>query len=142
MRRVGKGRVAYVAGEVFAAYQVKNPWNLKHVVKNLLLNCLLVEDRVVDVEAPAWLEVVLMQQPERFLVHLVNHHGNRPVDGNNVCVEHVLPVREVTVRLQRAARPTQVTLEPGGRSAAWEYANGYLQVHVPEVRIHTAIAVS
>jgi hypothetical protein len=107
VRRVGKGWAAYLAGEVFHAYQVKNQWNLKHVVANLLR--LLVEDWAVKVNAPAWLEIVLMRQAaalagtekERTLIHLVSHHGNRPVDGNNVCVERVLPVRDVTVRLRR-----------------------------------------
>jgi hypothetical protein len=147
VRRVGKGWAAYMAGEVFSAYQVKNQWNLKHVVANLLR--LLVEDSLIEVDAPAWLEVVLMRQAatfagtkkERTLVHLVNHHGNRPVDGNNVCVEQVLPVRDVMVRLRRAARPAQVTLEPGGQPVDWTYADGIVEACISEVYIHTAIAV-
>ena len=63
------------------------------------------------------------------------------MDRNNVCVEQVLPVRGVTVRLRCETQPTQVTLEPGGLAAAWEYADGVLTVSVPEVTIHTAIAV-
>jgi hypothetical protein len=144
---VGKGWAAYLAGEVFSAYQVKNQWNLKHVVANLLR--LLVKDSWIEVDAPAWLEVVLMQQAaafsgtemDRTLIHLVNHHGNRPVDGNNVCVEQVLPVRDVTVRLRRATRPVQVTLEPGGQSADWTYADDVVEVSIPEVYIHTVVAV-
>ena len=147
LRRVGKGWAAYLASEVFCAYQVKNQWNLKHIVANLLH--LLVEDPWIDVDAPAWLEVVLMRQAapvgeterDRTLVHLVNHHGNRPVDRNNVCVEQVLPVRDVTVRLWRATRPVQVTLEPGGQSANWKYADGVVEVSIPEVYIHIAVAV-
>ena len=139
LRRVGKGWAAYLAGEVFHAYQVKNQWNFKHIVANLLH--VLIEDPLVEVEAPAWLEVVLMRQPDRTLVHMVNHHGNRPVDGNNVCVEQVLPVRGIEVRIRRATRPAQVTLEPGGWTATWAYADGVLEVDVPEVSIHTAIAV-
>ena len=104
---------------------------------------------MIEVDAPAWLEVVLMRQAaalagteqDRTLIHLVNHHGNRPVDRNNVCVEQVLPVRDVTVRLRRATRPVQVTLEPGGQSANWKYADGIVKVSIPEVHIHTTIAV-
>jgi hypothetical protein len=92
---------------------------------------------------------VLMAQPatvggtevERTLVHLVNHHGNRPVDGNNVCVEQVLPVRDVTVRLCHAKRPAQVTLEPGDQVPEWRYVGGMVEVRVPEVTIHAAIAI-
>jgi hypothetical protein len=147
LRRVGKGWAAYLAGEVFHAYQVKNQWNLKHVVANLLQ--MLIEEPLVRVDAPAWLEVVLMKQAaaiagtekERTLVHLVNHHGNRPVDRNNVCVEQVLSVRDVTVRLEHGTPPTQVTLEPGGQAAEWRYVDGVVEVRIPEVYIHTAIAV-
>jgi hypothetical protein len=130
---------------VFHGYQVKNQWNLKHIVANLL--GVLIEEPLVRVEAPAWLEVVVMKQGaeaagrERMVVHLVNHHGNRPVDGNNLCVEQVLPVRDVTVRLARPTPPAKVTLEPQGLVPAWTYDSGVVEVRVPEVYIHTAIAV-
>jgi hypothetical protein len=75
-------------------------------------------------------------------VHLVNHHGNRPVDGNNVCVEQVLLVRDIQVQLALDAAPKQVTLEPGGREVSWVYDRGRLNVSVPEVEIHRAIAIS
>lgn len=148
VRRVGKGWAAYLASEVFHGYQVKNQWNLKHVVANLFH--MLIEEPLVRVDAPAWLEVVLMAQPagsggtavDRTLVHLVNHHANRPVDGNNVCVEQVLPVRAVTVRFRRATRPAAVTLEPGGQVPGWRYVDGVVEVRVPEVAIHTAIAIA
>lgn len=147
LRRVGKGWVAYIASEVFHAYQVKNQWNLKHILANLLDR--LIQEPLVQVDAPAWVEVVVMRQAadpvgaweERTLVHLVNHHGNRPVDGNNVCVEQVLPVRDVTVRLAWPIQPAKVTLEPEGLVPAWSYGGGVVEVRVPEVYIHTAIAV-
>jgi hypothetical protein len=130
---------------VFHGFQVKNEWNLKHIVANLLGT--LIEKPLVGVDAPAWLEVVLMRQPAgtagvaRTLIHLVNHHGNRPVDGNNVCVEQVLPLRDVRVRLAHAGRPAQVTLQPEGQVPYWTYEGGILEVRVPEVYIHTAVAV-
>lgn len=146
VRRVGQGWAAYIAGEVFHAYQVKNQWNLKQIVANLLN--LLVPQPLVEVLAPAWLEVALMRQVaseegerERVLVHLVNHHGNRPVDRINYCLEQVLPVRDVRVRLRYASKPNRVTLEPGGQWVEWTYSDGVIDVRVPEVRIHTAIVV-
>jgi hypothetical protein len=145
VRRVGKGCAAYIAGQVFRGYQTKNQWNLKHIVANLLQ--LLIEKPLVAVEAPAWVEVVLMEQPTptgatRLLVHLVNHHGNRPVDKNNVCVEQVLPVRGVVVRLRCEQRPSAVTLEPGSGVCRWSWRRGLLTVRVPQVQIHTAVAVA
>lgn len=147
VRQVGNGHAAYIAGEVFQAYQVKNQWNLKHIVANLLN--LLIAEPMVEVDAPAWLEVVLMRQPssnpgsrERTLVHLVNHHGWRPVDGNNYCLEQVLPVLGVTLRLRRSTQPIRVTLEPGTRSADWGYSDGIVKVRLPKIDIHTAVAIA
>ena len=72
---------------------------------------------------------------------MINHHGNRPVDRNNYCLEQVLPVRDVHVRVRHPRRPDRVTLEPGDRRAEWTYADGIVDVHVPEVQIHTAIVM-
>ena len=75
------------------------------------------------------------------LVHLVNHHGNRPVDRNNYCLEQVLPVRDVQVRLRYPTKPDQVTLEPGGPCVEWTYSDGVIDVRVPDLKIHTAIVI-
>ncbi|MCL5997407.1 MAG: beta-galactosidase trimerization domain-containing protein [Chloroflexi bacterium] len=149
LRRVGKGWAVYIAGEVFHAYQVKNQWNLKHIVANLLR--LTIPDPLVSVDAPAWLEVVLMRQTadraphasqrDRLLVHLVNQHGDRAVDGNNYCLEQIVPVRDVVVRVRTPGRPNGVTLEPDGAVPQWSYANGVVTVQVPEVAIHRIVAL-
>lgn len=147
LRRVGKGWAAYLAGQVFYAYQVKNQWNLKHVVANLLR--MTVSDPPITVEAPAWLEIVLMRQPaecapggrERVLVHLVNQHGDRPVDGNNRCVEQILPVRDVRLQMRCTERPKRVTLEPEGVSPVWQYSNGTVSVEISQVDVHVVVAI-
>lgn len=148
-RRIGKGWAVYIAGDVFRAYQVKNQWNLKHIVANLLQT--LIPDPLVTVEAPAWLEVVLMRQlaestpagRERMLVHLMNRHGGRPIDGNNYCLERTdcLPVHDVTVHVRMASQPNHVSLEPEGSVPQWSYTNSILSVQVPEVAIHRIVVI-
>ncbi len=146
VRPYGQGWACYLAGDLFRAYQAKNNWNLKHVVANLLRA--LAPDLPVEVEAPAWLEVVLTRQPAtaqrppRRLVHLVNHHGNRPVDGNNVCVESVLPVRDVTVRLRVDSQPNAVRLQPDGVEPVWSLEDGTLVVEIPQVDVHAILEIS
>ena len=145
-RPYGQGWACYLAGDLFRAYQAKNNWNLKHMVAHLLRA--LVPDLPIEVDAPAWLEVVLMRQPataqrrSRRLVHLVNHHGNRPVDGNNLCVESVLPVRDVTVRLRVESQPNAVRLQPDGVEPAWSVEDGTLVVEIPQVDVHTILEIS
>ena len=142
VRRVGKGHAAYVAAEIFHAYQVKNQWNMKHVAANLIR--LLAPRLPIEIKAPAWLEVVHTRQEAlgRELVHLINSHGNRPVDGNGVCIEQVLPVCGVTVRLRRRERPKRVTSEPSGEALGWTWDEGIVTIQVPQVDIHLAICVS
>jgi len=140
LRRVGAGFAAYLAGDVCHAYQVKNQWNCKHLVANLL--DALRPEPPVRVAAPAWLEVVLMRQPGRLLVHLLNQHGDSAVDTNFRTVEEVLPVRGVRVEVRAAQKPAAVTLEPGGIVPEWSFADGVVTVAVPEVVLHTAVVVS
>ncbi|OGV69836.1 MAG: hypothetical protein A3K19_28960 [Lentisphaerae bacterium RIFOXYB12_FULL_65_16] len=147
LRRVGKGWAAYIATDVFHAYRIKNQWTLKHIVANLLR--LMIPDPPVSVTAPTWLEVVLMRQPAesapnratRLLVHLVNHHGDMPGDGNGRCTEYVPPVQDVTVQVPCAKRPAHVTLEPDGTVPKWKFAKGIVTVRVPEVAIHRVVAI-
>lgn len=146
-RRVGKGTAIWIAGEVFRGLQTHGQWCVKPIVANLLKAAM--GAPLVRVEAPAWLEITLMRQGRRTIVHLVNHHGNRALldrhagtDANNLYPEQILPVPHVTVHLARAARPAKVTLEPGAQEAHWTYADGFVRVVVPEVHIHRAVTVS
>ena len=138
-RRLGKGTAIYIAGQVFRGFQTEGQWCLKPIVANLLNAS--IGPPLVRLESPAWLEVALMRQGQRTLVHLVNPHSNRPVDGNYVCAEQILPVHDIVVHLARASRPARVRLEPEGAEPGWSYANGVLQVRVPRIKIHTAIVV-
>ncbi len=140
LRHAGKGWAAFLAADVFRAYQAKNQWNLKHIIANLL--DLVVPDPPVRVASPAWLDVSLMRQPTgRLIVHLVNPHGPRPVDGNNYCLEDAVPVRQISVSIRTSKRPARITLEPEGELPMWSYAGGVATVQVPEVAIHRAVVL-
>ena len=142
-RRVGKGAVSYISFDIFEAYHAKNVWPLKRVVSSLIRK--LSPAFPIRLESPAWLEVALSEQSTesggRTIVHLVNHHGNRPAEGNNLCIEETLPVRDVVLTIRRDQRPEKVTLEPGGTIPEWRYEGGQVTIKIPEVEIHTAIVV-
>ena len=145
LRRVGKGFACWIAGDVFHAYQVKNQWNLKHLVANLLSVTL--GDAMIRVRSAAWLEVSLAEQTmpggkRRTLIHLVNWHGNRPADLGALCIEETHAVSDVEVRYPCAVRPAEVLLEPGGLRPRWSYGDGAVTVSVPRVEAHVAIALA
>ena len=147
LRPVGKGWAAYVAGEVFHAFQSKNQWNLKHIMANLVR--MTTPDPLVEVVTPAWLEVVLMRQPaatapghrERLLVHLVNQHGDRPVDGVCRCSEQIPFVSDIIVRVRLPKAPRSVHLEPEGIEVRWTYIDGVVTVPVAGVAVHRTVVV-
>ncbi len=140
-RRVGKGAVSYIPFDIFHAYHAKNVWPLKRVVSSLIRK--LSPDFPIRLESPAWLEVALSKQAtasgSRTIVHLVNHHGNRPADGNDLCIEETLPVRDVVLTIRMEKKPEKVTLEPGGATPEWRHESGQVKIEIPEVEIHTAV---
>ena len=146
-RRLGKGSAIWIAGEVFTGFHAYGQWNLRPIVANLVRLGSGARP-LVEVESPVWLEVSVMRQGGRTLVHLVNQQGGRTVldrgagvDRNNAWPEQILPVPGVTVHLACASRPRKVTLEPEGTTVQWSYRDGVLRVPVPEVHIHRAVSV-
>lgn len=139
LKRFGKGYASYIAGQIFRGYQVKNQWNLKHIVANLL--SLTIQKKLVEVESHPWAEVVLCHRDNETIVHFINHHGDRPVDGNNLCIEEIPPIRDIKVKLRINFLPQKVTLEPGGIKLDVSYSNGILAINVPEIYIHSAIVI-
>jgi hypothetical protein len=146
---VGAGQAIYVAPELFNAYQTNNQWNSKLLMANLIRAT--APQPPVTVRSELWLEVVPRRRQGELIVHLVNHHGDRPVQNafspsaehplQFACVQYIPPVRDVAVEIPLPRAPRQVTLEPGGAQPEWSYTDGLLVVEVPKVDIHTAICV-
>ncbi len=138
LRKAGKGYAIYIAGQVFRAYQKNNQWNIKGIVDNLFR--MTVKKRIIEINTPVWLEVVLTRQDKRTIIHLINHHGDRPVDKNYACTEKVPAVRDIKIKIL-CERPVKVVLEPGRVKTRWSWKNGILQVCVDEVDIHRAVVI-
>lgn len=138
LRRVGKGTVIYIAGQIFKAYQKNNQWNIKKIVASLLK--MTIKEKIIQIDSPVWLEVVLMSREKQIIVHLINHHGDRPVDKNYVCTEQIPIVKDVHIKIA-CSKPRNVILEPGKITNKWKYKDGVLEVHIAEVHMHTAVVV-
>jgi hypothetical protein len=144
LNRVGKGYASYIACDIFYAFQQRNQWNLKHIVSNLIDRTLAVKP--ITVESDAWVEVVTARQSlpgggKRRLVHLVNWHGSRPVDGNPVLLEQLVPVHGITAIIAHGKEPSEVRLEPQGVVPEWTYEDGKITVRIDKLDIQTAIAI-
>jgi len=147
VRRVGKGCAVYVAPDLFKAYQTNNQWNAKLILRNVISATAAAPP--ARVEAPMWLEVVTMQRPGEKIVHLVNHHGDRPIQNSlapgsqlqYACTQSIPPIGPVEVRIACEQKPKVVSLEPGSVQPEWAYEQGRVTVQVPSVDIHLAIRI-
>jgi hypothetical protein len=145
LNRFGQGRAAYICGNVFFGYLMDSEWNLKHIIRNLLN--LVLPEKLVEIEGPNRVEVVLTQRGRERMVHLINQDGDRPLAGSHprayaICItEQILPIFDIGVKVKYAGRPRQVTLEPGGRSLEWRAENGMVSFRVPRLDIHACVLI-
>jgi hypothetical protein len=94
---------------------------------------------MVRVEGPPTLEVSLRRKQGRLLLHIINCTGMQ-VSGEYVAGDFIPPVGPVRITVKLPQRPPKVTLEPGGRVIAGEYANGEWTGTVERLEIHNVVA--
>jgi hypothetical protein len=145
VRQVGNGHAVYFAGDLFGAYDNKNQWNIKNIIRNMIDN--LVEgNKPVGITSPAWLETVLAKKIERdgrekTIIHLINHHGSFCSNGKVRFLERVIPINDVKMKIRTAKKPKTVTLEPEHEELGWQYEKGFLVVDGFSVGIHSAVVI-
>ena len=71
-RKVGNGRVIYVAAPVFDIYASMGYTAMREIVSDLLDRLIEPGERLAQVDAPVTLEVSVNRQDERLIVHLVH----------------------------------------------------------------------
>jgi hypothetical protein len=71
-------------------------------------------------------------------VHVLHYAVERRTPDIDI-VEDVLPLSNLKLGLRAEARPRQVSLAPQRQSLKFDYADGYAQVVIPEVRGHQMV---
>ncbi len=139
-RDVGQGCAIYMAGQFFRAFHVKQQWNIKNIIVNLLENVL--PKRFVECRAGELVEVVPTRQNDDYVVHLVNYQGQYPIGGGrNVATERIPPVRNISLRIRLGYAPSSVRWEPSGVKLNYTYADGIVEIEIPELHIHGAVVI-
>lgn len=91
----GKGESLYFAGRMFVSFMhTHSPWLLKIMMNSLDY---LDNDALLKVEAPASVQVYLLKQPGRYILHLVNINDAK-LDVSGSFMERMIPVHNVKVR--------------------------------------------
>jgi len=138
LNQYGRGKVIFIAGEIFKTYWEKNDPYLKYLIRNLVN--LVTSDKLLEVKAPPCLEVSLFQKENKKILHLVNSHTEKVLSGISFA-EFIPPIYGIKVRLKIERKPKEIIQQPEKKRIEFTYKEGYIEFKVPEVKIHTAIEV-
>ena len=141
----GKGKVIYVSCPIFKAYWRMNmPW-LRTICLNLIRKA--VSDTILETDAPPSVEISLMKQKNRIIVHLINYHAEKRggkieplLEAYSEVVESIPPIHNITVKL-KMEKPREVYLAPEKEAAEWKCEEGWIKITVPELKIHRMIVL-
>jgi hypothetical protein len=141
-RRVGKGKVVYLASGIDAAL-----WSYSYPYQRRLLASALAWAAAapppVAVQAPMCVHATYYTQDadRRVVVHLFNglnttaHHGHPAADVP--LREETIPIPGIVVRFDKA--PRRAHLKPGGRALAVRFDGGRATVEVPPLALHALV---
>ncbi len=135
----GKGQAAYIAQDIFYAYNKCGQWNLKNMFRNLVNE--LIDEKLVEIEAPGMVEVVLNSKGENLHLNLVNHYREKPTKESNSIAEKIVPVYDIGVRVKSIKPVKSITLVPGDVSVEYKIRDGYVSFTVPKLHIHTIAVI-
>jgi hypothetical protein len=100
------------------------------------------ESPVVEIDAPDFVDVTLMVQPRRKLVHLVNFPLDKPLNtGWRHIGRNVVPVSNIAVKLSLAdaERVREVRLATSEQVLPVQVASGRAEVVVPHLIDHEIV---
>jgi beta-galactosidase GanA len=139
LNQYGKGKAVFLSNDIFYAYAHRSQWNLKNLFRNILM--MINPEKLIEVEAPGIVEVVLAGKDQMTQVHLVNHYREKALEGAITIVEKVLPVYDIGIKIRKETEPASVRLQPGGAELDWSYRDGYVSFHVPKLEIYSIVEI-
>ncbi|MBD2703156.1 beta-galactosidase trimerization domain-containing protein [Spirosoma sp. BT702] len=138
LRQVGKGRVAYIPGDLDRSF-----WQLLSVDHGQLLsnvvNWALDEEPVASVTGPGVIDVTVWRQDKSMTVHLVNLTNPMMMKGP---FRELIPVEAgVSVQVPTGANVTGVSLLMSGQKPKFERNGNRITVVVPKILDHEIVAL-
>ncbi len=162
--RCGEGACVYCNVPIFRTFWENNTPQYRHIVENLL-NHLLQGRRMVEVDAGPSVDVSLMVQSDRFILHLINYHAERRavlpllMDQDDILnrgavtpypqppesydrlpshevIEEIPPRYDIGVRVRLPRPPSRAYFAPSLAQLPYRQEAGVYHFVVPELRIH------
>ncbi|MCO6450978.1 MAG: beta-galactosidase trimerization domain-containing protein [Caldilineales bacterium] len=140
VRRLGEGRVMYMAVDPFASYRHDGHHLARLLIKAMMEVVLPAADRLVSADKPTHVEIATQRQGERLVVHLLNFFAQKRT-ALLVHNEEITPVFNITLRIKSPEAPRKIMQQPEGIEIEHRYADGVITIAAPRLDIHTMIVI-
>ena len=133
---LGKGKVAAIYFAFGQGYLAGRSPAARHFLDQLARR--LFPDRMVEVTGSSDVDVVVNRIEGKLAVNLINTagpHQTAPI------VKSIPAVGPLSMTIRHAAKPSRITLQPGGESLAFDHRNGAIKLTVPRLEIHDVVVV-
>ena len=138
LREVGKGRVAYLPGDIDRSFWQMLSTDHGQLLRNTI-RWALNEEPIVGVETPGIVDVTVWQQKSSMTVHLVNLTNPMMMKGP---FRELIPVdAQVTIKVPDNKKVTGVSLLMGGSKPAFTNKEGMITLKVPQILDHEIVAL-
>ena len=100
----------------------------------------MIEDKILEVEAPPSVEVSLMEKDGKLLLHLVNWHGEKVMTGRAIS-EYIPSLSNIKVKIKLEDEPKRVTELPSNNKVKYIYKEKFLTFSITKLELHTIICI-
>ena len=135
---IRKGRLMYCAAPLFAAYHRDGDTHCRQIFARCLET--LLSDRLISVGLRPMLEVGLMRQGGRQVVHLVNYAATKRGLAPET-IEAIPPLFGIPLRVRMPVAPTKVYLVPDRRDVPFEYIGGTVRCEIPRLDVQALLVI-
>ncbi len=137
-RKLGRGEIAGLALDFGARYRFQKTAQAREIFGALVQH--LFPNPAVKVEGSHDVDVMVMKKEGRLLINLLNVSG--PHDNRDCYTfDEVAPLGPLTLKIQVAARPRRIRLQPEGRRLSFQWKQGTATVVVPRLDIHAVLEI-
>jgi hypothetical protein len=138
LREVGKGRVAYIPGDIDRSFWQMMITDHSRLLRNTI-HWALNEEPIVAVKGPGVVDVAVWRQKSSMTVHLVNLTNPMMMKGP---FRELFPVNaSVSIKIPDNKRVTGVNLLMSGAKPAFENKAGMITLNVPKIEDHEIVAI-
>lgn len=133
---VHKGNCVYIAAPLFEGYHRDSDTHCRSLFHRCL--DLLLPERMVHSGPYPMIEITVLRQDKRAIVHLVNYAANKRGSAPET-IEMIPPVYRVPLKLRYDASPRKVMAIPSGEVIDFAIKGKYVEITVPVIDIHQMI---